>query len=219
MIRFSPSLRAVGIVVVCALFSLSASRAWAQDDSHGPVPDTWALQFALAPNADIESFSGSALSVQRQFSATRALRLGVALNGRFESFEADNGGSSREQDRDVQSYELQSAYLAYLGGGNDIHAYAGAGPFLRYQQNERSAESGTQEQEQETVAVGALGLLGVEWFVRSNLSLLAEYRIDLEYARTTVTNSNDSPAPDAEIEETRFSFGGRGARVGISVYF
>lgn len=211
-------LRAFVLVVVLASLSVAVSPAWAQDDeSHGPTPDTWALQFALNPNLDVGSFSGSVLSVQRQFSAARALRLGVSLDGRFESFDAESSASNAEQDRDVQSIRVQTAYLAYLGGDNDIHAYAGAGPFVRYLNSDRSDDASTQEQE--TFAVGALGVVGVEWFVRSNLSLLAEYAADVEYAQTTSTNSNDGPAPDSEVEETRFSFGGRGTTVGISVYF
>ncbi len=190
--------------------------AGAQDNGRAPLPETWALQFAIAPDFDLASFSGSTLSIKRQFSSTQSLRVGVSVQGRFEDREDET--SRRSEERDLQSYSVEGIYVSHVAGSNDIHAYVGIGPFVSFSSNEESSDLQNERTDEDLFGVGAIGVLGVEWLLRSNLSVTAEYSADVSYEQITLDRSGgESIAVDRDVD--RWSFGGRGATLGVSVYF
>lgn len=209
------------LVAVLAPEGLRAQERSSDEESYAPVPDTWALQFAINPNLDVASFSGSTLSIKRQFSSTQSLRVGLTLEGRFEDRTEENPQRATrptEDEQDFQSYRIEGLYISHIAGGNDIHAYTGIGPFVSFASTDQSSSAQNEERDEDLFRLGAVGVLGVEWFLRSNLSVTAEYGFDVAYSRMTLDRSEGGTAV-VDREEDRFSFGGRGATVGVSVYF
>jgi hypothetical protein len=191
----------------------------------------WALQFQIGENFSLNAFQGG-VSVKRQLSDVGAIRLTTDLGADIE----DEGQESyledalrwKETDRvDVYTLSLAVAYLRYITGASNVRPYWGAGPILigsitgREHSREEPAGS-TTSQLTFNIRIGGSGLVGAEWFVAKNISLIAEYGIRLIYHRyvnkQVVDEGEDSISEDITylngVELDRESL-----RFGVSVYF
>lgn len=175
-----------------------------------------ALQFQIASNFQLASFQGSLLSYKHHMSSTTAIRGGASLHLQL----GDRNLAPEDQKSPTQGryrLGLQGQYLTYLGSESKIEPYYGVGPRLSYFRDSREEPSGS-SQTQTEFRMGITGVAGVEWFVWSNVSFLAEYTTTFEYVTQGQTRV---PAAGAEINESRtyWYLRGGGVRFGISAYF
>jgi hypothetical protein len=82
-----------------------------------------------------------------------------------------------------------------------------------------------EERENDSWSAGLSAVMGVEWFLRKNLSLLAEYGTLIKYThnkRTTTFINNDplrSQITQEEVVSKRFAINDQAVKFGISLYF
>lgn len=156
-------------------------------------------------------------------------------------------------DRRLEGYSLglETQLIRYLPNDTAIKPYWGYGPMVNYsysesrtsresenprevnERNETSLSTTLQRQERRTWAWGAQGVFGVEWFMHSQISLLAEYRLRAEYVvfrteRTSSTSQEDRRNDERFVRLTQrtdtlrtngWRIAGEAVRFGVSVYF
>jgi hypothetical protein len=196
----------------------------------------FALQFQIAENFRLSSFSGTTFSGKYHFSNCSAIRLSLSLS--VSNTERDDDSTVRdsifgdydyiEYSGDMTSFRIDVQYLHNVFLNSDIVFYVGGGPFMKTQsQNENQTQSGstnsiiTKVKRETSLSSWGLGLVcGVEWFVKDNISLLGEYSSELAYTegksdREELTNV--SRYDTSEI--TSWSFSANSVKLGVSVYF
>jgi len=230
------------IVLLVYFLTLTTRNASAQNNEqrNSLQEDVWALQFQIADNFSLRAFQGFALSAKKHFSNTSALRVGVGLNisvrddDRLDrTLPADTVRQSYDQTSNNQSIDISTQYLLYPNPDADINVFFGAGPLLRFTRNKVETEAtnimGGSTYKSNSVlnehswAIGASGLLGVEWFASKNISFLGEYALSLEYYTAKL---NRTQSTTASIDRTESEYSTKYFRVypllvkfGLSVYF
>lgn len=215
-------------VLLMASALLLSSAALAQESpDFGPEGGDWALQFQITEDFTLSDFQGSIVSVKYHSSDRSAWRAGLGLefDSNTDERERTTGGVpgallSSEFSRQTVRLDLQ--YLRYANPVAKIQFLFGGGPFGAF--DHRATESFVDgmsqgRQESDRWEAGLSGLLGVEWFVASRLSLHAEYGLEFVYAQTTA--SADNPVSDQKSSQNgeTWAFGARGVLLGVSAYF
>jgi len=105
----------------------------------------------------------------------------------------------------------------------------GIGPRVDYSYSKddyKTVDSGSTLQDRKTRTtswgVGLSGVLGVEWFANSSISLLAEYGSSALYTyskRTQDESIGPSSGPHVEQKSRTFTFSPSSVKFGLSVYF
>jgi hypothetical protein len=186
-----------------AALVLAATSVAAQQPAaaHSLTEDAWALQFGIGENLLVGAFSGGVISAKHHRAPDRALRYGL-------SFAASHLDRDDAFDASTALLALDIHFLRYptlaRDPGGDVHMFWGLGPSLLYQWERVNPEVGD-AQTRQSVGVGAGGTIGAEWFVRSRISLTAEYQSAL------LVRFGD--------DEWGLALGQRGVRFGASVYF
>ncbi len=229
------------LVLISLLILSFTFNSFAQaDSSKFDLEGKWALQFQINQNFTLNSFQGSTFSGKYHLTNSSALRIGVTVfghstteNNNKNKYNADTLHSSSKVESTLNdnwiSIELQ--YLYYAKMTNSISAYFGAG--VHYSRNFRTQDSNTEEiymsnenfshsrKEYSAYGLGADILMGVEWFVRSNIGILAEYSSGFNYEhRESETPKNENDAENYfDNERTTYSFSPHGVKFGLSIYF
>lgn len=216
MIRTTTSTRRVHLLAVCILLLIACPPAYAQSDDAPDIEDRWALQFQITENFMLSDFQGALVSAKKQYSARRAFRFGVSINANRQEQTVDDAGDESVQTFNDQSLSLNAQWLRYFASENRIKAYWGVGPAIGFSRRVIDREMQDVESESRILSLSgaAEGLIGVEWFIHSQISLTAEYGVAARYR----WRQNED---DGEIAETtrRFSLGNQGVLFGASVYF
>ena len=213
-------------LLIACLIVPAASRA--QEGSGGSNLDgKWALQFQITHNFTLDAFQGSVLSAKYHSSAQNAWRAGLG-------FEFDSSTSERTTaDAGVEDPPLSSAnsqqavqldlqYLRYANPDAKVQFLFGGGPLAGYgSRSSEGYEDGVSRgrQENDRWNVGVSGVLGVEWFVASRVSIHAEYGVEFVYAKTTVTTKNDLLDTEGSQDTEGWGIGPRDVLFGVSAYF
>lgn len=176
----------------------------------------WALNFQISENFTLKSFEGMMISATRHHTRSSAIRFGLDLSIASSESE-DNGETIR--DCSSRSVELVVHFMRYPRMESEPVLYWGIGPLISYVASEYETHapgepSSSQRQEGMAWAVGASGVLGVEWLVAQNVALLAEYGVSADYEKQIDEQCSDS----SERESTSFNFSSSGVRFGVSVY-
>ncbi len=194
----------------------------------------WALQFTIDQNFTLSSFEGSVASVKKQFSSTRALRLGLSLD-----FSRSNDETNRltKIDTAKPSYSkgfgytifVYPTYLFYMNPKDPVNLYLGAGftaggsyYWSESRQDDNVAPSYYyQYQQSYSYGGGLTGTIGVEFFPIKNLSIIAEYFASFQYSHNVSTSIHDYPGDYRKLEShgDEFRFFGKRVNFGLSVYF
>lgn len=232
MIR-RPSL-VLSIAFVSCLALLGPTFAAAADDPDEKSASAlragaWALQFGIADNFQLASFSGSTISLKHHTSDRSAWRLGVSSSFSSRSWDEsiDYGPPDtalvRTSDGDAQNLTVALTRLRYPHPGQRVSAYYGAGPFVSFSgDNEEQVQAGLKRvHDHERWAVGANFVFGGEWFPARALGVHAEYRASLEYGKETVddTYAPAATGPSTRRENSGWTFQGNAVRFGASWYF
>ncbi len=220
-------------LIVCFLMSFVIPQLLAQDDKATTTLQNkhWALQFHIASNFSITSFQGSLISLKRQFSEHSALRFGVSFGSNISNLDADSRvfpADTIQSKNNMKSNGLTlgivTQYICYSTIDEDIVAYYGAGPRLSIMHSKHDTESLNNDQTTRTQSWGAglNGVFGVEWFVKKNLSLSAEYTGSVDYNYSNQKNISKyigGPKYISESNSHGFNFGSNYVNFGLSVYF
>jgi len=223
------------ILAVVLPASVSAADQPIPGDNKNPLrPGSWSAQFQISENFTLNDFQGAMLSVKRHRSARTAYRFGLNLalevgdNDRISSvFEEDSLTSSSEVGikNEQKRVQLDFQFLRYSDSESTVKWFWGVGPLVRFTRldNDQNDYTGRSEALSQTWAVGASGLIGVEWFPARAISLHAEYGAEMRYSqvRQERTEFPDSYVFTRKTEETDkiFAFDARSVLFGLSVYF
>ena len=198
----------------------------------------WALQFEIDSNFELRSFQGSTLSIKKHTADNRAYRLGLSFQ--FEISDGDlarppygPGNSPGDKDLIQQSYRLDLQKIYYADNSDAINLFFGLGPTVQYYylndkrdiRNDDDSYVNYEHNKNSAFYAGALGIIGVEWFVNKDISLLAEYGTSIRFETITRENLrqliqtntqynqyNSENTQGISVEPTNVKFG-------LSVYF
>ena len=235
-------------VIGCILFfssPLSACENCSKEVKHSLHKGSCALQFALTGdlwNLQMEDLMGSFFSGKIHLSDKRAIRMGIQLSGGKE----DRDGSTTQGERRTSldrhstsgSISLVLQPVWYLRANDNIHFNVGIGPNVsfgratssqtNYIQNSSDGPVTTSnliEEKKKNYFLGVEGTVGVELFLKKNLSFTTEFHPSLGYGflKSEYTNRYDlaSGSYDQQSEETRenLQFNSNAVRIGLSFYF
>lgn len=238
MLRISFFKPAASLVVIYSVWLLVAEvQAQTQETTTANSAMTkgaWAMQFQINQNFTLSSFQGATLSLKRHYSPSRALRFGLNLGGSFSNNEEKKQNEApAEIDVNSQNIGLTSEYVVYPSPEKRAKLFFGFGPsfgFARSSQTRLSSNTQPQMRQKNTSSswsAGIGGVIGVEWFANSHISLLAEYSSFLGYSSHHLKariEEKDSTGRFVSTNESLInvdsgSFGARSVNFGLSVYF
>ena len=223
--------------IVCVLL-LSFFNLYAQQNN-SLEKGSWALQFQISHNFTLSSFQGSIISAKRHFSKKRALRFGVSLNASISdidenaaSFDSDTLQTlqDNQSNRDFESINVTTQYLVYPTPNDRLSLFFGAGPIFGFSHNKSETERQIQNRINTTLksidktnqwSLGIDMVLGSEWFIKKNISLLAEYGASLKYdwKKTTKTTITEDRATATKSKINSINLNANSVKFGLSIYF
>ena len=184
----------ISILVSILVFTFTFNLLAQTDEKPLDLSGKWALQFQIDRYFTLSDFQGGTISGKYHFSNSSALRFGVTLG--YEAKDVNiyskevysDTTEIEEYDGDISSstIQLNLQYLHYLEVQNSISAYFGAGIYyLMSPESENITDYRIYDFERSSYGLNLL--IGVEWFVRSNIGIHAEYGVGFGY-----TNYKDS---------------------------
>lgn len=227
------------LLLLCCVLLVQLVYGQAKKDSPKNLPEQhdWSLQFQVSDNFTLKSFDGAFFAAKRQLSAHGAIRFGfdISYSNQDSESEREESGSFYKSNSDNKSFSanLNCLYLYYPVENQAVKYFIGAGPQFGYQKSDNEQKdyisyedsltsTNTDKQKMDGHSWGIQLVSGVEWFVKSNISLHAEYFASALYVKGKTTleavfGSGESRILKSENDGFRFEKGG--VRFGVSVYF
>ena len=220
----------IGIISLLLFFIVFTKVCLPQNESYlDSLDGKFALQFQISDNFNLTNFQGTTFSGKYHFSNKDALRLGLSLDfgdakldGQTNQYDTVNVAKINATQNSF-GFILKAQYIRYLVETNAIAFFSGVGPFFSYNKttNETNSEGTPEDRNYKNTtdgySVGLDLLLGVEWFFTNNMSLSAEYGLNLMYRSRT--NSFESEVTSGSTHETTYGITGNKINFGFSVYF
>lgn len=229
------------VLISILLFTFTFSSFAQTDTTQIDLAGKFALQFQISQNFTLSSFQGGTFSGKYHFSNNSALRLGIYVglasrdNNIYEkkiypdtSFIKSFEGNNYVKEQIKFSFQ----YLYYITIKNSISVYLGAGPNYAYNFSDRdtklSYNSTFGEDKTSTgtstnmYSFGFDVLIGIEWFVRSNIGIVAEYGSSYSYSKSNYAYNKLASNGTRQIGEenlTDNSFNPYSVKFGVSIYF
>ena len=200
-----------------------------EDMAENPLDEKdWALQFEISDNFTLTSFQGTILSVKYHLDTQKALRLGTSID-LFTGTKKDNNDGPGYADgtkENASTYDITITfqYVRYPQSKRRVLFFYGAGPFLEYKSDSytyKKENSYSDQEHEETIwGLGISGIIGGEWFVTQDISLLGEYGAKAGYysSKNSHEEENGYDGVD-EIEVQEFILEPLSVKFGVSVYF
>lgn len=201
----------------------------ASADPTAPEVNTghWGLQFGIAQNFSLTSFSGGIVGLKRQCAPGRFWRLGVG--GSLEGGTGDDSftreelliGSSRSSGH-LSGFSSELQYGLNGRGERPVRPYLATGPTatLRHVSESRTVSGDVAERRINSWALGVLTSLGAEWNPAAWVGIHAEYGFAVEYVHesqhSTETTSSGFTVRESATRTWRLS--SRGVRFGLTAY-
>jgi hypothetical protein len=187
----------------------------------------YALQFQISDDFQLTNFQGTTFSGKYHIGKREAIRTGISLDfGDAENeFDAvtDTTSDHGKNDQTSFSITINTQYIRYLKGTEDIVFFGGTGPFVTYQNAENTSKVTDDdivrniEDTRTTFSIGMDVLVGVEWFFHKAMSLSAEYGLELYYLQSDQETKIDDST--REMHTNYFTVDANSVNFGISVYF
>lgn len=205
-----------------------------EQSNSSETENIWALQFQVIENFKISTFEGSTISLKKVLSDCSSLRFGVSINTAISDVDEENTTTANNSQNNYQvSLNISSLYLWNTPIKSDVSAYCGIGPTLNFSHYKNTSKNEELNNDTFTMTeniitennfgIGISGVIGVEWFVKDNISILGEYETNAIYNFTktkTDVNHNDSYFDNTiERKGNVFRFNSVGAKLGVSIYF
>ncbi len=202
-------------------------------DTNSLKKGSWAMQFQITDDFNLDSFQGSTLSLKKHTSDGKAWRMGMTLdfstNDREdEIFYDDTLSNSQDQEANGQYVQLSIQRVFYSRPGNRASLFYGLGPMASYRHTETTRTTDTyggqtDENDSKDWSAGLAGFVGVEWFATESISILAEYGAAFTYHHSDRTTMSRRADPDQsrrnESETHGYDFDPAAIKLGLSVYF
>jgi len=232
----------VCLMTAALLCAIGFEQACAER-AHSLEPGSWSLQFQINDNIGLKSFNGMNVSAKRHWSDRTAIRVGVGVSVEFadqsqndaQSDDDNSASGELSDDANSQSIWLDALYMRYLKPGSTVNFLWGVGPLVGFSRRHDEITStdtygdGTMESRRDIFgrswSLGALGIIGAEWFLTRSFSFHTEYRASVSYRhsydQSTRTNISGSATSENshESDSGLWRFGGGGVLLGLSVYF
>jgi hypothetical protein len=189
----------------------------------------FALQFQINENFSLSNFQGSVLSGKYHFSNRDAIRLGLEINfGDSDSETLVNNLDTNIVDKSFEDnnnfgFTINSQYIHYIRGTDNISFFGGVGPYFKYYKSTRNRKlavdeiENVMESENESYGIGLDLLVGVEWWFHKYMSLSAEYGLKFSYQSSKSNFKYDYR--EGESEQKAYIISGNHINFGITVYF
>lgn len=222
------------------VFVFSSLNAQTSPDST-TVFKKHALQFRLYNILSLSSFKGKMLSYKYHFNDQNALRIGISASVQGWTEDETNSSSSpdtafQNEEQSTNGYngtEVIIEYLKYFNVQKELKMFLGTGPraFINYRVKDTQKPKNNEYHSYDTYylqsefQIGLSASYGVEWFFRKNMSLHAEYGLNISYFFTDYRRTRIYARPEGNTEnkssETRkgIKLDSRGATLGLSIYF
>jgi len=210
------------LIFVSTCFSQSTSYLDSLDGK-------FALQFQINRDFQLSDFQGSTLSGKYHFSARDAVRLGITLELSDAEFEASTNQidtinvSTISGDQSTFGITINTQYIRYIKGTDDIAFFIGGGPFITYSTTTSNGEIREKDpveklkRSDDSYSLGVDLLLGIEWWFHKYMSLSAEYGMKFMY------RSRESMVEQGvirrETTDNYFRITANSINFGITVYF
>lgn len=193
-----------GAMFLCA--SISSAQPADSSRLNSLAAGSWSLQFQLGSNFSLQSLDGMFFA-KYHLSEHNAFRAGISFSGETASQEVP---TSTLQTNKNLNLGIAIQYLHYFYTESDLSLYGGVGPrfFLNHSVYDYSLSSDRQT----NWSLGIRVSVGVEWFVKRNISLLAEHAASLNYVRTVLNIASGSFVGE------RFQITPATVRLGVSLY-
>ncbi len=228
-----------GLLLTLCLVVASTAETSAQEKKgvRDLTDGAWALQFQIGSNFDLRSFEGTTISLKKFTGQSSAWRTGLSFDLRTQ--DDDESGyidttiiPVRTVDNNSFSIDAVVQRIFYTAPRSKTAFFFGVGPTGGYHHAKLSQRIdytnggfASNERKENSWSAGLSTVMGVEWFLRRNLSLLAEYGMVIDYThnkRTTTSVTYDlvrTQVSEQEIISKRFQFNDQAAKLGVSLYF
>jgi opacity protein-like surface antigen len=237
--KFTRNTVAWGLLLTLCLVVIGTADTTAQEKK--AVSDltdgAWALQFQINSHFTVQSFEGTTFSLKKFTGDRTAWRAGLSLN--LSTQDDDQTGFSDTLisptytvDNNAFSVNAVIHRVFYTAPRSKTAFFFGVGPTGGYGHAKLSQRRDypdgrftSAKREDNSWSAGLSAVMGVEWFLRRNLSLLAEYGTVIEYThnkRTTTNVTYDLARTRVTQQETiskRFQFDDQAVKFGFSLYF
>jgi hypothetical protein len=214
----------------CVFLGFAAKGSAQEHKAVSALADgTWSLQFQVDSHFDVRSFEGSTLSIKKFTGDQTAWRGGASIAVSINDELRNNGF---DIDDNSYSFEVVIQRLVYSAPRSKTAFYFGLGPAGGYANRTYTRvytfHDGSYlktEDVTETWWLGISAVMGVEWYVFRNLSLIAEYVpvygfSGYRYSRTDYySDSRHTALAETETPESKFQLDSNDVRFGFSLYF
>lgn len=217
--------------VAALLFAPAIATAQNDGQRTSLVDGKSALLFEVIGDFDLTSFEGANLSYKHHYADNRAYRIGVGVSAAHTNQDQDATGSRwTETETSRKSISLTALKLYYRGMNDRGSFYWGLGPRIGYSQDKNTYETPewdddyTSEYTYDQANAGITCVLGVEWFLAREFSLLAQYGTVLEYSWTKMEESRTYVEPPVRDyfnnrESSTIELRADVVRFGLSLYW
>jgi len=189
----------------------------------------FALQFQINRDFQLSDFQGSTLSGKYHFNTRDAVRLGITLELSDAELEISSNlidttnVSTSNIDNSSFGITINTQYIRYIKGTDDIAFFIGGGPFITYSTTTSNGEIREKDpveklkRSDDFYSLGVDMLLGIEWWFHKYMSLSAEYGMKFMY------RSRESMVEQGvlrrESTDNYFRITANSINFGITVYF
>ena len=219
------------LFIILLLFSIfSLSNAQTKADSSNIFGDH-SLQFRVYDFISLSSFKGTLLSYKYHINDESAHRFSASI--RYKKYNAeetierthtDSALLDQNRDHNYAYVEIMAEYIKYFNSRNEVKLFMGIGPRISFNLNNYDTDdvsgygySFGKTNKNDLYEIGLTSSFGVEWFFTRNMSLSAEYGLNLMYRSRK--NSFESEVISGSTDETTFRFTGNNINFGISIFF
>ncbi|NQU67004.1 MAG: hypothetical protein HQ510_03590 [Candidatus Marinimicrobia bacterium] len=200
----------------------------------------FAVQFGYSGHFDLTSFNGRAISAQYMLNDNKAIRLGITATGNNTSDDIIDYNYSGADDwethyKDYTDYtglflNIECQIIHYRKSDSDLSLYYGFGPEFGYDYHKSKSKTLLSEgvvSHFENIAklyvFGMGSVLGVEWKIKSNISVHAEYGNRLVYeiwdiSSQAVTEGYSGNNERDTRDKALFFFSNKPVLVGVTFY-
>ncbi len=237
--RFTRTTVVWGLLLATCLVIASTAETSAQETKGvSELTDgAWALQFQIGSNFDLRSFEGTTISLKKFTGRSSAWRTGLSFSLRTQDDDLSGYIDTtispvRTVDNNTFSIDAVIQRIFYTAPRSKTAFFFGVGPTGGYRHGKLSQRTDytdgrftSSERKENSWSVGLSTVMGVEWFLRRNLSLLAEYGMVIDYThnkRTTTNVTYDLVRTRVSVDETVskvFAFDDQAVKLGVSLYF
>jgi opacity protein-like surface antigen len=224
-------MRKIVTAVLCVVLAGTLANA---GDNVTPVAKSGAVSlnftfgglgaFDLAGSGPIPFNAPAGISLSIFLSNPDAVRLGLQVQSQYNSTPYAGAGTGTDGTSSAFGLGFSGDYLRYIGSSSRVRPYLGFGVLSTYTTNDTKNPVASGQTQVETedaqpagVTIGTRGILGAEFFIYSELSVSAEYQLNLYsvtlYSDTKRTVGNTTTATKNGWGRQLFGFGALGATV------